>query len=381
MHQYSGVLKINLSALRRNWRVMRSRFRGQYCGAVVKANAYGLGVAPVVQTLYSEGCRHFFVATLDEAMQVRRLVPEPADIFVLQGVYPGAEQRFCDERLVPVIYNADMLRRWLSASSAGPRRCALKINTGMNRLGLNLQELGDFFQAHEDWPADVRIELVMSHLACADEPDHQLNSSQLALFRRVADVVRQRFPHTIFSLANSAGIFLGEDWHFDLARPGIALYGGCCAPALQGLLSVVVTLHLPVMQLRHVAAGESIGYGADFVAPQDLRVLVVSGGYADGILRSVSPRMAAWRGERLPLVGRISMDSCVFDATHLALDDVPGEGDFIEVIGEHQSLDGLADAAGTISYELLTRLGDRLSKVYFEELEHIAQSSSGISQH
>jgi alanine racemase len=380
MHQYSGVLKINLSALRRNWLVLRNRFRGQYCGAVVKANAYGLGVAPVVQSLYSEGCRHFFVATLDEAIQVKRLVPEAADIFVLQGVCAGMEQRFCDENLVPVIYSREMFGRWLSASVTGPRRCALKINTGMNRVGLSLEELRELFWAQNDWPVDIRIELVVSHLACADEPEHNLNLSQLALFRSAVELVRQYSPSTIFSLANSAGIFLGDDWHFDLARPGIALYGGCCTAALHGLLSAVVTLQLPVMQHRYVSAGESIGYGADFVATRDMRVLVVSGGYADGILRSVSPRIAAWHGQRLPILGRVSMDSCVFDATDLALDDVPSEGDLVEVIGEHLSLDEAASAAGTISYELLTRLGDRLTKVYFEEPEQVLQSTSGRAQ-
>lgn len=373
MHQYSGVLKINLSALRRNWRVVRGRFRGQFCGAVVKANAYGLGVAPIVQSLYSEGCRHFFVATLDEAIQIRRLVPESADIFVLQGVYPGMEQRFCDENLVPIIYSGHMLRQWLSASVTGRRRCALKVNTGMNRLGLNLGEFEELLQAKEVWPEDVRVEMVMSHLACADEPAHKLNVTQLELFRQAADLTRLHFPDAISSLASSAGVFLGDDWHFDLARPGIALYGGCCTPGLQGLLSTVVTLELPVIQTRYLRAGESVGYGGDFVATQDTRALVVSGGYADGILRSLSPRMAAWRGQRLPILGRVAMDSCIFDASHLAPDDFPRDGDLIEVIGDHLSLDEVAAAAGTISYELITRLGERLSKVYFEEAEQPGQ--------
>lgn len=373
MHQYSGILKINLSALRQNWRVVRDRFHGQYCGAVVKANAYGLGVAPVVQALYSEGCRHFFVATLDEAIQVRRLIPDTVDIFVLQGVYPGMEQRFCDEDLVPVIYSGNMLRQWLSASVTGRRRCALKVNTGMNRLGFNLGEFGEVLQAKDAWPEDVRVELVMSHLACADEPLHPLNAAQLVLFQQAAELTRQYLPNAITSLSASAGVFLGDDWHFDLARPGIALYGGCSAPGLQGLLSTVVTLELPIMQTRYLRAGDSVGYGGDFVATQDTRALVVSGGYADGILRSLSPRMAAWRGQRLPILGRVAMDSCVFDASHLAPGDFPREGDLIEVIGAHLSLDEVAEAAGTISYELLTRLGERLSKMYFEEAEPPSQ--------
>lgn len=368
MHQYSGVLNINLSALRRNWRLMRESFSGQDCGAVVKANAYGLGVAPVVQSLFSEGCRQFFVATFDEAIQVKRLIPESVDIFVLQGVCPGMEQRFCDEGLVPVIFSAVMLRRWLNTAVSGHRRCALKINTGMNRLGLEPEE---FFAFSDEisWPENTSVDLVMSHLACADELHHELNYLQLAKFQSVVEVVRQRFPQAKASLANSAGIFLGDDWHFDLARPGIALYGGCSTPALWGRLATVATLQLPVMQLRDISAGESVGYGGDYVAQEEMRIAIVSGGYADGLLRRLAPRFVGWRGRRLPTLGRVSMDSCAFDVSQLPPEALPREGDLIEVIGEHLSLDDTAKAADTISYELLTRLGDRLQKVYFEEVE------------
>ncbi len=370
MHQYSGVLKVNLSALRRNWRVMRDRFSGGDCGAVVKANAYGLGVAPVVQSLFSEGCRHFFVATFDEALHVRRLIPRSVDIFVLQGVRPGMEQRFADEDLVPVIFSAGMLRRWLDTPVTGLRRCALKINTGMNRLGV---EPDEFFAFAEEirHAENVRLDLVMSHLACADEPQHELNLSQLTKFQSVVEVVRQRFPQAKVSLANSAGIFLGDQWHFDLARPGIALYGGRCTPALSERLSTVVTLQLPVMQLRKLLAGEAVGYGGDFVAQQEIQVAVVSGGYGDGLLRSLAPRCVVWCGRRLPMLGRVSMDSCVFDVSQLTPEALPREGDLVEVIGDHVPLDEVAEAAGTISYELLTRLGGRLQKVYFEEIDQL----------
>lgn len=372
MHQYSGVLKINLSALRRNWRVMRDRFSGQACGAVVKANAYGLGVAPVVQSLFSEGCRQFFVATFDEAIQVKRLIPESVDIFVLQGVCPGMEQRFCDEDLVPVIFSAEMLRRWIDVASTGRRRCALKINTGMNRLGLAPESFLTFVDEMAS-SEGIHIELVMSHLACADEPQHPLNFSQLASFQPIVEVVRQRFPGAKISLANSAGIFLGDAWHFDLARPGIALYGGCCVPELRSHLSVVVTLQLPIIQVRTIFAGESVGYGGDFVAWKETRIAIVSGGYADGLLRRLAPRFAGWLGWNLPMLGRVSMDSCAFDLSELPVEISPREGDLIEIIGKHVSLDDAAMAADTISYELLTRLGDRLQKVYFEDADQLAQ--------
>jgi len=366
MHQYSGVVKINLSALRRNWRVMRDHFRGRHCGAVVKANAYGLGVAPVVQSLYSEGCRHFFVATFDEAVQVKRLIPKPVSIFVLQGVHPGMEQAFCDEDLIPVIYSLDMWIRWRLRLQGSKRRCALKVNTGMNRLGFEPRE---FSLVLEEAVADtgICVDLVMSHLACADEPRHPMNRAQLATFEQIVEKVRARLPAAQLSLTNSAGIFLGGEWHFDVARPGIALYGGRCVPTLRDLLSTVVTVELPVLQVRDVSAGESIGYGGDFIAANNVRAAVVSGGYADGFLRSLSPRLVGWRGKTLPVLGRISMDSCVFDITHLAEHERPREGDMVEIIGGQMALDAAAEAAGTISYELLTRLGDRLQKIYFEE--------------
>lgn len=367
MHQFSGTLKVNLSALRRNWRFMRDSFTGQHCGAVVKANAYGLGVAPVTQALYREGCRHFFVATFDEALEVKRLIPEKVDIFVLQGCYPGAEQNFIDEEIMPVISSFAMLERWIKVSAAGQRRCALKINTGMNRLGLTVPEFVAALCADSALLSRAGVELLVSHLACADEPAHPLNRVQLSRFREAVAEARLHEPSIRASLANSAGILLGEDWHFNVARPGIALYGGCCVPQLRGHLSPVASLQLPVMQILDVRAGESIGYGGDFIARTDMRIAVVSGGYADGIFRSFVGGLKGWFHQELLSVGRISMDSCAFDITHLAPELSPELGDLVEIIGEHCPLDDQASAAGTISYELLTRLGDRFQKVYFEE--------------
>lgn len=366
MHQYSGLLRVNLSALRRNWRLLRELCGAAGCGAVVKANAYGLGLAPVAQTLYSEGCRDFFVATFDEALQIKRLLPEPADIYVLQGCVTGMEMRFVEENLLPVLISRPMVQRWLEQVPAGRGRCVLKINTGMNRFGINLTELRELLGDAQRL-AGAGVVMLMSHLACADEPEHPLNHQQLETFSLAVSEVKQRLPQIKSSFANSAGVLLGRDWHFDLARPGMALYGGECAPGFVGKLAPVATLLLPVLQLRQLGAGESLGYGCSFVAPRPMRVALVAGGYADGVLRCLSNRAVGWCGRELPLLGRVSMDSCYFDISHLEAGQAPREGDFIELFGENLALDEVARVAGTISYELLTRLGERLQRYYFEE--------------
>lgn len=366
MNHYSGLLRINLSALRRNWRLLKALSGKAGCGAVVKANAYGVGVDRVAQTLYEEGCRDFFVANFEEALQVKRLLPNPGNIYVLQGCWPGLEMRFVEENLIPVLISQSMVERWLDHVPPGRGRCVLKVNTGMNRLGISLAEL-QMFLLQPDRLERAGLIMVMSHLACADAPEHALNRQQLSVFEQVVSQVHQCLPMVKASLANSAGVLLGHEWHFDLVRPGIALYGGECTPALRGRLAPVVTLSLPVLQLRQLVVGESLGYGCTFVASKPMQVVLVSGGYADGILRCLSNRARGWFRRELPLLGRVSMDSCCFDVSHLEPSELPEEGDLIELFGDHLSLDAIADAAGTISYELLTRLGERLQRFYFEE--------------
>lgn len=371
MNQHSGLLRINLSALRRNWRLLNELSGGAGCGAVVKANAYGVGVDCVAQTLYDEGCRDFFVASFEEALQVKCLLPGSVNIYVLQGCWPGLEMRFVEENLIPVLISQPMVQRWLDRVPPRLGRCVLKVNTGMNRLGISLAELQEFL-LRPDRLESAGLIMVMSHLACADTPEHALNGQQLLTFQQAVSLVQQRLPRVKASLANSAGVVLGQEWHFDLVRPGIALYGGECTPALVGRLAPVVTLLLPVLQLRRLIPGESIGYGCTFVAPKLMQVVLVGGGYADGVLRSLSNRVRGWFGRELPLLGRVSMDSCCFDISHLEPSELPREGDLIELFGNHVSLDAAADAAGTISYELLTRLGERLQRFYFEDPPNLA---------
>lgn len=359
MYQYAGVLQINLSAIRSNWRLLRDRFQGQFCGAVIKANAYGLGFAPVAQALYSEGCRHFFVATFDEGVQVKRLLPSPARIYVLQGCKRGTEKYFVERGLIPVLSSLPMVERWLSLAADDVKRCVIKVNSGMNRLGLAPAELQRVL-CDERLPS-AGLQMLMSHMACADEPQNPLNQEQLRRFTQMADSCAQVVPAVQLSLANSATVFLPAAFHFDVARPGIALYGSG-----NGLLSPVVSLYLPVLQVRDLSAGETVGYGATFRAPQDMRIAIVSGGYADGILRSLSNITHGWYHAKLPLLGRVSMDSCVFDVSALSQSQLPQEGELIELLGEHRSIDEVAAEAGTVSYELLTHLGHRLERRYCE---------------
>ncbi len=367
MQSFAGLLTINLGAVRHNWRAMRAAFTGPVCGAVVKANAYGLGYAPVVHALFSEGCRSFFVANYSEAVDVKKLLADRADIYVLQGCPEGLEADFVRSNIIPVLVSESMLRRWFSVTSnAVEARCAIKVNTGMNRLGLSRDELIRWLR---DGAVDTKssVTLLMSHLACADTPGHPLNDLQLQCFSEVLALARNVFPDIKASLSNSAAISLGAPWHFDLARPGIALYGGREGVSSLVALRSVVTVSLPVIQVRSIKKGEWVGYGASFCASADLTIATVGGGYADGFIRAFSNKAFAYfSGVKLPLVGRVSMDSCVFDISSLPPELMLREGDLIEVLGEHCDITAQAELASTISYELLTRLGERLQKHYVE---------------
>lgn len=352
------ILRVDLAALACNYHVLQQRAAGARVGAVVKANAYGLGVEAVAACLYARGCRDFFVSSTEEGVALRPLVPK-AQIFVLQGVEPGDEGLCQAFDLTPVLISAGMAQRYLGL---GPvTEFALKVNTGMNRLGLEPAELLELLPRLPS----AGCRLLMSHLACADEPEHALNSRQLRQFELLAEAIRSPLPQLELSLANSAGIFLGAAYHFDLVRPGAALYGinpGNLAP---NLLAPVAQLMLQVIQTRCLAPGECVGYGATFTAERDTSVVMVSGGYADGLMRALSQKGCAWfNGARLPLLGRVSMDSLVFDVGGLPEQLRPVEGDRIELFGANISVDQQASMAGTIGYELFTRLGERCQRDY-----------------
>lgn len=353
----SAILHIDLAAIAENWRLLAARAAPGAVAGVVKANAYGLGADKVAPALRAAGCRHFFVAHLAEGIALRETLGSGPMIAVLNGFAPGADG---DAALVPVLNSlGDVLAHAAAGRSAGQaRRALLHLDTGMARLGLDAVEQARLVADHS-LLAGLDLLYVMTHLACADEPDHPLNAEQAARFDRACSVL----PKFKRSFANSSGLFLGADYASDLARPGCALYGINPTPGLPNPLRQVLRLEAPVLQIREIPAGASVGYGASFMVARPSRIATIAVGYADGYLRSLSGQGgAAYRGLMLPLVGRVSMDLITLDVT-----DVPGlvPGDAVTLIGgAAPSPDDLAARAGTIGYEILTSLGARYRRAY-----------------
>jgi alanine racemase len=358
-----AFLTIDLAALTDNFRLLRERLSGADCAAVVKADAYGLGAARVAPALWRAGCRHFFVAHLQEGIVLRAALPADAEIFILNGLMPGAEASCLDAQLTPVLNSLAQLDGW---TGLGRRRgralpAILQVDSGMARLGLSPAEV-DLLVRDPARLDGVAVRAVMSHLACADEPDHPANRAQLAMF----EAQRRRLPPAPASFANSSGIFLGPDYHFDLARPGAALYGVAPVPGAPNPMRAVVRLDARVIQTREIAAGDAVGYGHAFNAAGPMRIATLSVGYADGWLRSVGAKGQAYVGDRaMPIAGRVSMDSLTLDISTLPADMLK-PGDFVELLGPHQSIDDVAAAAGTIGYEILTSLGGRYRRRYID---------------
>ena len=360
-------LTINLGALAANYRQLRDQLRaGAECAAVVKADAYGLGLAPIATRLAQEGCAHFFVATLEEgtALQddLRGVGAEPT-IFVLLGAEPGSAAGLAERGLVPVLNSRDQIERWQNEAHrrGGPLPAIVHIDTGMSRLGLEAADV-EWIAQTPDALAGIALRAVMSHLACADEPLHPLNRHQLEAF----EAARAKFPAAPATLANSAGILLGEAYHFDMVRPGIALYGG--NPLDQGPNSFAEVIHLQtrIVQVREIDSPQAVGYGATHRVAGPCRIATVPVGYADGYLRTLSNRGTAFvAGVRAPLVGRVSMDLITLDVTAVPVENSK-PGAIVDLIGGGVGLDDAAREAGTISYELLTRLGPRLERVYVD---------------
>ena len=363
-----GILTIDLASIQRNWRTMRDQLKpGAECGAVIKASAYGLGSERVAPSLYAAGCRSFFVATVDEGMCARACLPRDAVIYVLAGIGPGREGECISHSLVPVLFTEEQLQRWRRVGGSAP--CALKVDTGMTRLGLDL----DVFErlcAEQQLLLDCNPVLFMSHLACADEPDHPLNRNQLQQFQVALERVRHLFPNIRLSLANSSAICLGRDWQFDLVRPGAALYGVNPQPGVPSPVAPVVDLRLPIIQVRDVPrAGVSVGYAATYTTAGPARLAVALGGYADGIHRIVgNGGFGLLAGRRVPVVGRISMDSTIFDITAVPEAQLPAPGSgYIQVLGPSLDVDEASARVGALGYEILTSLGDRYHRRYIEE--------------
>ncbi len=354
-----ALLTIDLGAVVANWRLLRDRARPADCAAVLKADAYGLGAARVGPALAEAGCRWFFVAHLDEGLALKPLLPAGAILCVLNGLPPGAEAECEAAGLTPVLNSLPQLAAWSALARRLERRlpAVLQLDSGMSRLGLDAGETGRL--AAEPALLDgVDLRLVMSHLACADDPSDPASEAQRHRF----DADRARLPRAPASLANSPGIFLGPAFHLDLVRPGAALYG--LAPARPNPMRPVVRLQGRVIRTHAVSAGQGVGYGLDWTATAPTRIATISVGYADGWLRSLGPRGAAWLGgTRLPLAGRVSMDLITLDVGALP-EGALGPGDLVDLIGPMQDADAVAEAAGTIGYEVLTSLGARYARRY-----------------
>jgi len=341
----TGRLITDLDAVVANWRNLDAMTDCK-TAAVVKADAYGLGAANVAKALFKAGVRHFFIAVAEEAASIREELGPRPEISVFSGHMKGDTDLIREMRLTPMINSVDQLTRHLETLPDQP--FGIQLDTGMNRLGMEMQE----WAAVAEVALAQRPSLVMSHLACSDEPDHPMNAYQLAQFKQMTDGIN--VPR---SLAATGGILLGPDYHFDMTRPGIGLYGGLPYSDAQP----VIELDLPVIQIRDVAEGEVVGYGNTWQAARPSRIATVSAGYADGIARILSDRATLYAGDvPCQLVGRVSMDLLTIDVT-----DVPEDPAKLTLIGPQQTIDDLAEQARTIGYEILTQLGARYHRKTF----------------
>lgn len=346
-------LDIRLGAVADNWREC-SRLSGVATAGVVKADAYGLGLAPVARKLSGIGCDTFFVARLEEGIVLRPLVPR-ARIFVLDGAASSAVPALVTHRLTPVLNSLADLACW---SSPERRDAAIHIDTGMNRLGLPSAELAILIAESKALLSGVNVVLLMSHLACADDPRHALNKAQRDRFRAAL----AKLPPAPASLASSGGVLLGRDYAFDLVRPGLGLYGGNPQPGKPNPFRMAVRLTGKILQLRRVDGGQTVGYGASYRTGRNSTLATVALGYADGLMRAIGNRgKASIAGKRAPIVGRVSMDLITLDVT-----DIPDlkPGDEAEFVGDDITLEELAADSGTVAYEILTSLSRRAKRRY-----------------
>ncbi|MBV8575816.1 MAG: alanine racemase, partial [Acetobacteraceae bacterium] len=327
------------------------------------ADGYGLGAAQVAPALAREGCRHFFVAHLDEAVRLRPYVPD-AELFVLHGVPPGAEADCAAHGAIPVLNSLEQIEAWtaLARNQSRVLPAIVQVDTGMSRLGLSSSELAAV--AAQPRPLEgIVLRYVMSHLACAEQQGAALNPEQLRRFRKA----RAMLPDAPASFANSSGVFLGREYHFDLARPGAALYGVAPVAGQPNPMRPVIRLKGRIIQVREIGAGDAVGYGATWRADGPRRIATVSVGYADGFLRSLSNRGSGFAGDtEVPLVGIVSMDTVTFDVSEASLDALT-PGGFIDLIDRRNPVDAVAGRASTIGYEILTSLGQRYFRRYVND--------------
>lgn len=364
-----AILTIDLGAIAANWRGLRDAGRAEGrpvdCAAVLKADAYGTGAAKVGPRLAAEGCRQFFVAHIDEGIALRAVVPDHP-ICVLNGLLPGTEDDFVEHRLTPALNHLGQLNAWRAAAQRynRPLDAIIHIDTGMHRLGFSPDE-AQVLSHERGRLRGLRLALLMSHLVASEEQANPVNGEQLSRFRSII----RAMPGAPASLANSSGIFLGPDYHFDLLRPGAALYGINPLPGQDNPMLPVVSLHARILQLRRIDALQTVGYGGAWRSARPSRIATIALGYADGYFRTLIHRTHVFlAGHRVPVIGRISMDLVTIDVT-----DIPETqcqlGATVEVLGRHVTAEDLADHARTNAYEVMTALGRRYARLYVDRPE------------
>lgn len=354
-------LEIHLDQICWNYLSLQKQLKkGTDCAAVVKADAYGLGATEIVPELHKANCRHFYVAHAGEGIAVRKALQDnEAHIYALNGIHGSTPAEMSHNGLVPVLNTPADIAAWAAYAQKTDKKqpAVIHIDTGMNRLGLSETDVSQL-QPDVLKPLDIRY--VMSHLACADEPDHPKNKEQLENFKRLT--ARLGLPCRL-SFANSSGIFLGTDYHFDQVRPGCTLYGINPQPVFSNPMHGVVTLKARILQIRSADKNETVGYNATYQLLRPTKLAIISAGYADGLLRSLTGHgMVYIQGQKCPMVGRVSMDAVIVDVTDVT--PLPQAGDWAEIIGPHQTADDVAAQAKTIGYEILTSLGGRYARFY-----------------
>ncbi len=360
-HLASAMVTVDLEALQFNYRTLSQQAAPAACGVAIKGEAYGLGMGPVAKTLWAGGCQNYFVSRPMEGAELRSVLPDAA-IYVLDGFYSGQAKFYREYDLIPALISVGEALEWAKFGEGKP--CAIHVDTGINRLGFTPAEFAQLC-SDADLKKALYIKLLVSHLACSDEVGHPMNAKQLAAFNEH----RKMLPEVPTSFANSSGIYLGGDYAHDLVRAGVALYGGNPLPGKPNPMKTVVTLQAKVMQTRFVKKGDTIGYNARWTAPYDSRIALLGAGYRDGIPRRLSstrsdgPAQVFIAGRRVPIVGRVSMDMMACDVTDIPAGDI-SRGTLAEIFGPHISVDEAAASAGTISYELLTHLGNRYHRRY-----------------
>jgi len=356
-----GCLEIDLNLIRKNYEVMKACAPHSEISAVLKADGYGFGAAPVGQALRDSGCQTFFVAHLDEAIALRQALKSDK-IYVLTGVLPGTEDALCDHNLTPVLNHKGMLELWSKKAKILQKKlpAAIHVDTGMHRLGFEIKEIQELSQMPDAF-SDLDIELLMSHLACSQISGHEMNAVQLKSFQEIVPL----FKNVKKSLSDTGGLFLDPKYHFDIIRPGLGFFG-MHPRSLQGPnpFQNVLTLWGKVIQVRAVSQGETVGYGATYQLQKPSRLATLGLGFADGLSRDLSNLGHVYiAGHKAPILGRISMDYTVVDVT-----DVPESlcypGSWVQLVNNEQTLDDLAKSINTISRELSIHLGSRLWRVY-----------------